>query len=70
VDDRAETSLALHNNVRDTHLAAESGEEDDELDRVDVVRDDDEAGLLGLNESDTVVEAVLDEQRLLVLSKS
>jgi hypothetical protein len=34
------------------------------------VRDDDEAGLLGLNESDTVVEAVLDEQRLLVLSKS
>ena len=65
MDDRAETSLALDNDVRDTHLAAESGEEDDKLDGVDIVSDDDERRLLGLNEGNAVVQAVLDEQGLL-----
>ena len=37
VDDRAETSLALDDDVGDTHLAAESREEHDELNGVDVL---------------------------------
>lgn len=65
VDDGAEAGLALNDDVGDTHLAAERGDEDDELNRVDVVRDDDEGRLLGLDEGDTVVETVLDKERLL-----
>ena len=65
VDDRAEASLALDDDVRDAHLAAERGEEDDELDGVDIVGDDDERRLLGLDKGDGVVETVLDKQRLL-----
>jgi hypothetical protein len=60
VDDSSETGLALHNGVWDTHLAAESGQEDDELNGVDIVGDEDELGLLGLDEGDDVVETVLD----------
>jgi hypothetical protein len=50
---------------RDTHLAAESGEEDDKLDRVNIVGNDDEVGLLLLDETDNVVETVLGKARLL-----
>ena len=66
VDDRAETRLAFDNNVWDTHLAAKRGEEDNELDGVDIVGDDDERRLLGLNESNAVVQAVLDKEGLLL----
>jgi hypothetical protein len=65
VDDRAETGLALDDGVGDTHLAAEGGEEDDKLNGVDIVGDEDESGLLGLNEGDNVVETVLDDVGLL-----
>jgi len=65
VDDSSETSLALDDGVWHTHLAAESGEEDDKLDRVDIVGNEDEAGLLVLNETDDVVETVLDNVWLL-----
>ena len=65
MDDRAETGLTLDDDVGDAHLAAQGGEEDDELNRVNIVSDDDERRLLGLNESDTVVETVLDEEGLL-----
>ena len=65
VDDRTETGLALDDDVWVTHLAAEGGEEDDELDGVDIVGDDDERCLLGLDEGDAVVQAVLDEVGLL-----
>jgi hypothetical protein len=64
VDDRAETGLALDNDVRHTHLAAEGGEEDDKFDGVDVVGNDDERRLLGLDERDGVVQAELDVERL------
>lgn len=67
VDDGAETSLALHDDVGNTHLAAESGQEDNELDRINVMGDDNKRGLLGLDESDYVVETVLDEEGLLGL---
>jgi len=67
VDDGTETGLALYDDVGDTHLAAESGEEDNELDGVDIVGDDDEGSLLGLNKSNDVVKTVLDEEGLLGL---
>jgi hypothetical protein len=65
VDDRSETGLALHNGIRHTHLAAEGGKEDNELDGVDIVGDEDERSLLVLNEADNVVETVLDGVGLL-----
>lgn len=65
MDDCAETCLALHNGVRDTHLAAESGQEDDQLNGVNVVGDQDEGSLLVLNQANNVVETVLDSVRLL-----
>jgi hypothetical protein len=66
-NDGTETGLTLDDGVGDTHLLAESGEEDDELDGVDVVGDDDEVGLLVLDERDDVVETGLDEEGLLGL---
>lgn len=65
MDDGAEASLGLDDNIRHTHLAAESREEDDELNRVDIVGNDNEVRLLGLDEGDGVVEPVLDVHRLL-----
>ena len=64
VDDRSETGLALHDGVWNTHLTAESGKEDDKLDRVNIVGDEDERCLLVLDETDNVVETVLDGVRL------
>ena len=66
MNDRTETGLALDDGVGDTHLAAESREEHNELDGVDIVRDDDERGLLGLDKGDGMVKTVLDEERLLL----
>lgn len=65
VDDGTETGLTLDNGVRDTHLAAESGEEDNELNGVNIVGDEDEGSLLVLNEANNVVETVLDVVGLL-----
>jgi hypothetical protein len=48
-----------------THLPAKSGQEDDQLNGVNVVGNDDQRSLLGLNEGDTVVQTVLGEQGLL-----
>lgn len=65
VDNRSESSLALHNGVRDTELAAQSGQEYDQLNGVDIVGNQDQGGLLVLNETDDVVETVLDSVGLL-----
>ena len=62
--DRAETSLAFYNDIRYTHLAAESGKEYNELNRINVVCDDNERGLLSFDEGDTVVQAIFDEEEL------
>lgn len=59
VNDGTETGLALDDNVGDTHLAAEGGEEDNELNGVDIVGDQDEGGLLVLDEADNVVQTEL-----------
>ena len=67
VDDCSETGLALDNAVWDTHLAAESGQPDDNLDGVNIISDDDEGSLLGLDEGGDVVDTVLDDEGLLGL---
>jgi hypothetical protein len=54
-------------NSRDTHLPAESGEEDDELDRVNIVGNDNELSLLALDKGNDVVESVLGVDGLLGL---
>jgi len=66
-DDGAETSLTLDDGVRDTHLAAKGGKEDDEFDRVDIVGDDNEVRLLVLDQRNDVVQSRLDEEGLLRL---
>ena len=65
VDDSAESGFALDDGIWDTHLAAEGGEEDDQLDGVNIVGDKHERGLLVLNEANNVVETVLDNIGLL-----
>ena len=65
VNERTKTSLALHDDIGNTHLAAQGRKEDDELDGVDIMGDDDKRGLLRLDEGDAVVETVLDEEGLL-----
>ena len=61
----SEACFTLHDDVGDAHLAAQGGEENDELDGVDVVCDDDERGFFGFDEGDDVVEAEFDEEGLL-----
>lgn len=65
VDDGTEPGLVLDNDVWDTHLAAQGWEEDDQLDWVYVVSNDNEVGLLCLNEGNDMVKTVLDEVWLL-----
>lgn len=65
MDDSSETGLALYNGVWYTHLTAESGKEDDELNWVNIVGNEYELGLLGLDEGNDVVETVLDRVWLL-----
>jgi hypothetical protein len=60
VDNSSETGLALDDGVWDTHLAAQSGKEDNQLNGVNIVGDEDERSLLVLNQSNDVVETVLD----------
>jgi hypothetical protein len=48
-DNASEASLVLDNAVGDAHLAAERGQEDDQLDGIHVVGDQDQLGLLLLN---------------------
>lgn len=66
VDDRSETSLALDDDVRNTHLAAKRRKENDKLDGVNVICDRNKGSFLRLNEGDAVVQTVLDKQRLLL----
>lgn len=67
VDKCSQTGLGLDNAVRDTHLAAEGWEPDNEFNGVDIVGNDNEGGLLGFNEGSDVVDTVLDDNGLLAL---
>lgn len=60
MNDSSKTGLALHDSVWDTHLAAKCRQEDDKLNWVNVVGNENELGLLGLDEGNDVVETVLD----------
>lgn len=60
-----ETSLALDNGEGDAHLAAKSGQENDQLNGVNVVGDQDERSLLVLDETNDVIETILDSVGLL-----
>lgn len=61
------TGLALDDDIWNSHLPAQGGEEHHKLDGVDIMGDDDERCLLGFDEGHNVVETVLGEQRLLGL---
>lgn len=65
MDDGSESGLALDDSIWDAHLAAESGEENNKFDGVDIVRDEDEGSLLVLDKADNMVETVLDDIWLL-----
>jgi len=67
VDDGAETGFGLDDDVWDTHLAAQGRDKNDELNGVNVMSNDDEVGLLGLDQSNTVVKTILDEEGFLIL---
>lgn len=67
-DNLAETSLTLNDDVWDTLLTAESGEPHNELDGLNVVGNDDQLGLLLLNEASDVLEAILNNVGLLGLT--
>jgi len=60
-DHASNPGLALDDAVRDAHLAAESGQVHDQLDRVHVVGDHHELGLLLLHQSGHRVETVSDD---------
>mmetsp|Transcript_28061 Transcript_28061/g.61136 ORF Transcript_28061/g.61136 Transcript_28061/m.61136 type:complete len:267 (-) Transcript_28061:41-841(-) len=59
VDEGTETGLVLDDHEGDVHLAAEGGHPYDELDGVDVAGDEDELGLLLLDEGGDVLETEL-----------
>jgi hypothetical protein len=68
VYDGAKPRLGLDNDVWDTHLPAKRGDKHDELNRVDVMSNNDKVRLLRLDEGNAVVKTVLDEKRFLVLT--
>lgn len=64
VNDSPKTSLALDNGVRHTHLPAQRGEENDQLNGINIIGNEHQRGLLRLNERHNMVEAILDGVRL------
>ena len=70
VNELAKVGLATHEAVRHTLLSAESRQEDDHLDGVDVVGDHNELGLVLLNEGGHVVETELEVHGLGGLGRS
>ena len=64
VHELAKASLALDEGIGDTLLAAESWEEDEQLNGVDIVSHHNELGLALLNQLGNVVETELDQDGL------
>ena len=60
VDETSEASLTLDNAIRDTHLAAQSWQPDNQLNWINIMGDDDELGLLVFDQGGDVVKSVLD----------
>ncbi|KAH3670509.1 hypothetical protein OGAPHI_001024 [Ogataea philodendri] len=64
VDQGSESSLTLDNGVWNTHLSAQSWEENNKLDWVNIVSDQNQLGLLVLDQRDNVVQSVFDNKWL------
>ena len=60
VDNLTQPRLGLDNGVGDTHSLAESGQPDNQLDGLDIMGDQDQLGLLLLNQGGDVVQTELD----------
>jgi len=60
VDESSETGLILDNHERNIHLTAQSRKPHDELDRVDIVSNENKLSLLVFNKTGNVLESVLD----------
>lgn len=63
MNDSSETGLAFDNGIRNTHFPAQSRKEDDQLDGVDIIRDEYQACLLILDQTNNVVQTILDDIR-------
>ena len=61
----AQPGFTLDDGVRDSHFLAECGQEDYELDGVDVVGDEDQCRFFVFDQADDVVKAVFDGVGLL-----
>ena len=66
VHNRAQAGLALDDGIWHAHLAAQSGEEHNQLDGVDIVGDQDKGRLLVLNQTNNVVQTILGSVWLLL----
>lgn len=66
VDQSSETALALDDGEGDSHLAAESGHPDNQLNGLNVVGNQNQLSLLGLNQGSDVVKTELGNDGLLV----
>lgn len=68
MDHGAKARLALDDDVGDTHLSAKGWEVDDQLNWIDIMGNDNQRGLLGLDKSNSVIETILHEEGLLRFS--
>ena len=64
MDDGAEASLALDDDVWDTHLATEGGEEYHKLNWVNIMSNNDEGCFLCFHQSNDVIESIFCVNRL------
>jgi len=65
VHNGTQSGLALNYSIGNAHLAAQSGKEHNQLDRVNIIGDQDQGCLFVLNEADNMVEAVFNSIWLL-----
>jgi len=65
MDHSTKTSLALDNDIRNTHLAAKGRQENNKLDGINIMSNDNERSLLGLNQGNNMVQAIFDKERFL-----
>lgn len=61
VNEVTQTSLALDNHERDAHLDAQGWKPDNQLNRIDIVSDHNQLGLLSLNQGSNVAQTKLDD---------
>jgi len=67
VNNGAQSSLVLNDDVRYAHLAAKGWNEDDQFDGVNVIGNDDQIGLFGFDQCHAMIQTILDKERLLIV---